>query len=172
MANATLVKEIGTDFGPNRVIADTALKILSRRAKFLYPTEFDGASAHFGSNSDQIVIHLTGSPSLTDADQALADIEKPTCTFSLLDITVNVGALVVNDVTSIDDDPLDEKFIKVVVVIDDVSGAIQIYVLEKTTEQYPSLPAGKTFCANLKEYSLAAAGTTLVEINDFIDQGN
>lgn len=160
MPDATLVKDI------NHSVA--ALHIIDCRGAFLYPTEFLGASSGFGTSSNQIAIHLSGSPSLTDADQELSDIQIPTCTSSLLDITVNVGAHVVTDVTSITADPSDQKLVLMSAVIDDTSGAIEILAFEKTTGEYGAMPAGKTLCGDLKEYSVPAAGTVLTEINNFI----
>ena len=159
MPNATLVKEAGVF---------SALQIIDQRSLFEYPVEHAGASTRFGANADQLAIHLTGSPSLTAADAILAAIQTPTCTSSLLDITVNVGTYLVNDVTSIVADATDELFAKASIVIDDVSGVIEVIAFTKTTGEYGSSPAGKTFCCDLKEYSVPAAGTALTEINNFI----
>jgi len=159
MPNALLVKEAGPQ---------TALQIIDCRSLFEYPTEHDGASTRFGSSSNQLAIHLTGSPSLTAADAILAAIQTPTCTSSLLDVTVNVGTYLVSDVTSIVADPDDELFAKISVAIDDTTGVLEVIAFTKTTGEYGSPSAGKTVCADLKEYSVPAAGSALSEINNFI----
>ena len=159
MPNALLVKEAG--------IA-TAVQIIDCRSFFEYPTEHAGASSRFGASDNQLAIHLTGSPSLTEADAILAAIQTPTCTSSLLAVTVNVGTYLVSDVTNITADPDDELFAKITVAIDDTTGVIEVIAFTKTTGEYGLPPAGKTFCADLKEYSVPAAGSTLTEIQDFI----
>lgn len=143
-------------------------KILDGMGQKKYTTEFEGVSTRFGSSSNQLAMHLDGAADDTDAVAALAAIQLPVCTSSLLDITVDVGTLIVTDVTSITADSSDEKFAKVSVVVDDTTGDPEIYVFEKTTGAYGALPGGKTLAVDLKEYSVPAAGSALTEINDWI----
>lgn len=157
--DVTLVKEAGY-FSVKRILHGMGGK--------KYLAEFLGVSARFGVSSNQLAMHLDPAASDTDAVAALAAIQLPTCTSSLLDITVNVGTLIVADLTSIVADPSDEKFVKVSIAVDDTTGDPEVYVFEKTTGAYGDLPAGKTLCVDLKEYSVAAAGSALVEINDWI----
>lgn len=146
----------------------TILSVIDAKGLFDYPTEYDGASANFGINDNELVIHLTGSPNENNANNILTAAALPTCTSSLLDITTNLGTYISNDVTSVVADPNDEKFVKISIVIDDVSGDIEAIAFEKTTEIYGDIPAGKTFCCDLKEFSVPAAGTTLTEVKNFI----
>jgi len=156
----TLVKSAG-------VVSIAA--ILDRIGANKYTTEFEGAQTNFGPNDDQIAMKLADSASNTDADTALAAAALPVVSSSLLDITVDVGTWIVADLTSIVAYPSDTKFAKVAIAIDDATGNPEVYVFEKTTGAYGSLPGGKTFCVDLKEYSVPAAGTVLTELNDWIN---
>ena len=157
--DVTLVKEAGIV---------TIVGILDCVGKIEYTTEFLGVSSRYGVNDNQLAIHLDGGADDTDAVAALAAAALPTCTSSGLDITANVGTWVVDDVTSITADPTEIKTCLVSTMIDTTTAAVSIYVFEKTTGAYGDPPAGKMHCSNLKEYTLAAAGSTLAEINDYI----
>jgi hypothetical protein len=159
MGDVTKIKEIGFV---------TGLLVMDCKSFNEYPSNHTGASANFGSGSDEIVIHLSGSPDTTEANNILTAIDLPTCTSSGLDITVNCGTYLVDDETSITADPSETKYVKVVICIDDASGDIETCVFTKTTGEYGSVPAGKTLCADMKEYSVPASGTTLTELNDWI----
>jgi hypothetical protein len=89
---------------------------------------------------------------------------EPTAVASGLDITTNVGSAIVDDVTAITADPDDIKYIRVSVVRDDTSGNLEIQVEEKVLGNYSGTPEGKTLEYEIKEFSLVAAGTDLVEI--------
>jgi len=155
MGNVSLAKTAGTN---------TCLQIINGRAKHEYPSNANGSTTHDGD----IIIHLTGSPSETEANNILTAIALPTCTSSLLDITSNVGTYIVNDVISIVADPDNKKFVEVVVGIDDTTGVLEMFALEKTTGEYPGVPAGKTNLVKLKEFSVPAAGTALTETINYI----
>jgi hypothetical protein len=107
-----------------------------------------------------------GNPTAVHRDYVLEDIKdnEPTATASGLDITTNVGSAIVNDVTAITADPDDIKYVKVSVVRDDTSGDLEIQIEEKVLGNYSGTPAGKTFECEVKEFSLVAAGTDLVEV--------
>lgn len=95
----------------------------------------------------------------------------PTCDGnnpSDLDIRTNVGSAIVNDDYSVTADPSDKKFIKMSLVRDDTSTDLEIIAFEKTTGDYGSIPSGKTLIGDLKEFSVVASGTVLVEEQDFI----
>ena len=146
----------------------TGILVVDCRSMNAYPSNHLGVSSHFGVSSDETVIHLSGSPDTTAADDILTAVDMPTCTSSGLDITVNCGTYLVTDVTSITADPTETKYVKVVICIDDTSGDIDVCVFTKTTGEYGSVPSGKTLCADLKEYSVPAAGSTLTEIINWI----
>jgi len=154
-----LVKEVGKV---------TVLEILKIVGENKYGADFTGASSHVGPDSDQVVIHLVDAADDTEAVAALAAVQLPTCSDSGLNITVNVGTYLISDVTNILSDPTDIKFVKVSILLDNATGLPQVYAFEKTTLTYGDVPAGKTFCCDLKEYSVPALGTALTEIKNFI----
>jgi hypothetical protein len=157
--DVTLIKEAGLR---------TILGILSCIGSIKYGAEYKGASTHFGSSSDQLAMHLSDGQVDTDAVAALAAAALPACSHNLLDITVDAGTWVVADVTSIVADPAEITTVKATIAVDDISGDPEVVIYEKTTGVYGNVPAGKTHCSDLKEYTLAAAGTSLTEINDWI----
>ena len=159
MINVLLVKDIGLVSG---------LNILDKIVRNKYGANSFGVTTHFGPSSDSLVVHLEDGQATTEADTAMAAIELPTCTHSALDITVNVGTYIVNDVTAIVADGAETKFAKVSIAVDNTTGAPEVYIFEKTTGVYGDLPAGKTFATDLKEYSVVASGTALTEINNWI----
>jgi len=157
MPNVSIVKDIGLS---------SALLVVDAKSRFDYPVEEDGASAHVGANNDEVVIHLTGTPDEAAANAILAAIELPTCTASVLTVTVNLGTYLVNDTTVVTD--VTDKCVLVCIAIDDTTGVIEVLVFEKegALSEYGDTPAGKTLIAKLKEYDILASA--LSEINDFI----
>lgn len=148
--------------------AETISAILDARSKFLYGAEHIGTSTRYGSNSDKIAFHLDDAASTTNADTLLTAIALPTCTSSLLAITANVGTFIVSDVTNVTAHSTLVKTIKITVGIDDTTGVLEIIAYEKTDGEYAAVPLGKSHVADLKEYTLAAAGTEVVESVNFI----
>jgi len=159
MQDVVLVKDVGHV---------SIVEILNCLGTKEYASEFLGVSSGYGPSSNQLAMHLDDAADDTDAVAALAAAALPTCSSSLLDITVNVGTWIVSDVTSIVADPTEIKTVKASVLIDDTTGALEVHAFEKTTGEYGAVPAGKTLCTDLKEYTLAAAGSALVEAKDFI----
>ena len=95
----------------------------------------------------------------------------PTCegnTPSDLTIRTNVGSAIVNDDYVVTADPTDKKFIKICILRDNLSTDLEIYAFEKTTGEYGNIPSGKSLEKDLKEFSVVAAGTVLVEEQDWI----
>jgi hypothetical protein len=88
----------------------------------------------------------------------------PTAVAVLLQITTNVGSAIVNDLTNIVADPAETKFVRVSVIRDDGTGALEVLVEEKTTGVYAGVPVGKTLEQIINEFSVVAAGTDLVEV--------
>jgi len=89
---------------------------------------------------------------------------EPTAVAAGLNITTNVGSAIVDDVTAVGADPDDTKYVKVSVVRDDASTLLEIQVEEKVLGNYSGTPEGKTLECEIKEFSLVAAGTDLVEV--------
>lgn len=82
-----------------------------------------------------------------------------------LQITVNVNAVIVDDVTNIVADPTDTKFILVSMSYNKDTDVFAVVVREKTTGQYADLLSpDEVLVEDFQEYSLVAAGTTLVEV--------
>jgi len=105
--NVTISKNIGFS---------TALQAADPKGVFEYPTEWDGMSAHYGA-TNTTAIHLTAGTSTTKATTMLTNIEKPTCTFSLLAITTNFGLYVVSDVYNVVADSGEKKWVKIALVV-------------------------------------------------------
>jgi len=91
-----------------------------------------------------------------------------TCDASALAITLTLGDVIVSDVTNITADPTDKKFVLIVIALDDTTGDLEVHAFEKTTGEYGDLPADKTLAAQIKEYCVAAAGTTLELVTSYI----
>ncbi|MHA1806198.1 MAG: hypothetical protein ACTSX2_01325 [Candidatus Thorarchaeota archaeon] len=105
-------------------------------------------------------------PGLVHRDRVLERTtdNEPTAVAAGLNITTNVGSVIVDDVTAITADPDDTKYVKVSVVRDDASTLLEIQVEEKVLGNYSGTPEGKTLECEIKEFSLVAAGTDLVEV--------
>lgn len=105
-------------------------------------------------------------PGLPVRDFVVERIEEnvPTAVAALLQITTNVGSAIVNDITNIVADPAETKFVKVSVIRDNGTEALEILVEEKTTGVYAGVPVGKTLEKIINEFSVVAAGTDLVEV--------
>jgi len=88
----------------------------------------------------------------------------PTSTASLLAITSNVGSAIVDDVTNVTADPDNAKFVRISVIRDDTSGDLEILAEEKVLGDYSGVPSGKDLEQIINEFSVVAAGTTLVEV--------
>jgi len=100
-----------------------------------------------------------------------ADFNVPTCAGnspSDLTIRTNVGSAIVDDDYVVAPHSSDKKYIKMVLVRDDGTTDLEIKAFEKTTDEYASMPAGHTHIRDLKEFSVVANGTVLVEVEDFI----
>jgi len=136
-----------------------------------------GQAFHYyrGIQTDKLVV-LTDCPDHEGEVASLFVIEYqrpniPTCVGNSptnLDIRTNVGTEIVDDDYTVTADPSDKKWIKMVILRDDTSTDIEIYAFEKTTGEYGSVPSGKTHEKDLKEFSVVASGTVLVEEEDFI----
>lgn len=82
-----------------------------------------------------------------------------------LQITVNVNAVIVDDVTTIVADPTDTKFVLVSMSYNKATDVFGVVVREKTTGQYADLLSpDEVLVEDFQEYSLVASGTTLVEV--------
>lgn len=141
---------------------------LSESLRVIYGAQFNGVGTGLGPDNNFAQVSLLDGSDPTIATNKLTAIQKPTCAPTGLDITVNLGTLIVNDVTSILADPVSVKYVKVSLVSDNATGNIEVVVFEKTILEYGDVPAGKTLCCNLKEFSVPALGTSLTEINNWI----
>ncbi len=82
-----------------------------------------------------------------------------------LQITVNVNAVIVNDVTNIVADPTDTKFVLVSMSYNKATDVFDVVVRERTVGTYADLTSpDEVLVADLQEYSLVANGSTLVEV--------
>lgn len=88
----------------------------------------------------------------------------PTAVATLLNITSNVGSAIVNDIISILADQNDIKHVRVSVVRQDSDSALSILAEEKVLGNYSGTPDGFTLEIEIAEFSVAAAGTELVEV--------
>ena len=87
-----------------------------------------------------------------------------TVTASGLVITADIEDLVDNDQTTIVADPTDTKFVKVCYVYNESTDAFSLEVYEKTTGQYAALAPPEVLVRDIKEFSVVANGTDLVEV--------
>ena len=79
-------------------------------------------------------------------------------------ITTNIQNLVTDDETTVVADPDDEKFVKVCYVYNEDTDTFGIVAYEKTTGQYAALTPPEYLIRDIKEFSVGAAGTELVEV--------
>lgn len=167
---------------------------LNKRSQFLYPAlvmdddgeymsgEISGASFDPGNQDESkgllnpavATIHLIneGSPSVTNADNLLAALEKPVIApdgGTPMQINTDVGTEVIADTYLVVASGSEKKWVKMVLGMDDGSGVLEIFALERLDLQvYGSLPGGKTFVADLKEFSTPVSGTALTEEKSFL----
>lgn len=89
----------------------------------------------------------------------------PTVVAVGLQITVNVNPVIVNDQTTVVADPADAKLVLVSMAYDKAADTFAVVVREKTTGQYADLLSpDEVLVEDLQEFSLVAAGSTLVEV--------
>ncbi len=82
-----------------------------------------------------------------------------------LQITVDVDPVIVADVTTVVADPTDTKFVLVSMSYDKAADVFAVVVRERTTGQYADLLSpDEVLVEDFQEYSLAAGGSTLVEV--------
>lgn len=82
-----------------------------------------------------------------------------------LQITVDVAPVIVGDVTTVVADPTDTKLVLVSMSYDKATDQFAVVVREKTTGQYVDLSSpDEVLVEDFQEYSLAAGGSTLVEV--------
>ena len=113
--------------------------------------------------------HPTGS--VRDFTIERSETNIPSCEGNVpsnMKIRTNVGSVVVDDDYTVTADPAEKKYIKISVARDNTTEDIEILAFEKTTGNYGNTPSGKTFLFDLKEFSVVAAGTVLVEEQDWI----
>lgn len=94
----------------------------------------------------------------------------PTCEGNVpsdMTIRTNVGSAIVNDDYVVTADPDNKKWIKISEVRDS-GGNLEILAFEKVLGDYDDIPSGKSLEKDLKEFSVVAAGTVLVEEKDWI----
>ena len=82
-----------------------------------------------------------------------------------LQITADVDPVIVGDVTTVVADPTDTKFVLVSMAYNKATDVFAVVVREKTTGQYSDLLSpDEVLVEDLQEFSLVAAGSTLVEV--------
>ena len=120
---------------------------------------------------NQVDAYLVGTTNEAAMGTLIDDSETPTCTSSLLAITVNFGSHIVNDITNVTADATYDSTFLVCLFVDDITGDPEVLVFGKTTEsEYAPSPSGKTFGAHLKQYGLVAAGTALKKEKNLIGE--
>lgn len=135
----------------------------------------DDSSYHKEIQTDVVdeTIKCPSFPSGTVRDFVVerAILNVPTCVGnspSDLKVRTNVGSAIEDDDYTVTADPDDKKYVKISILRDDTSGDLEIYAFTKTTGEYGSVPSGKELESDLKEFSVVAAGTELVEEEDWI----
>jgi hypothetical protein len=94
--------------------------------------------------------------------------EAITCISNSLTITLNMGTVIVNDITNITADATYKKFILIAIILDTTTGDAEAAAFEKTTGEYAGVPSGKILGTNVKEYCVAPNGSVLEEVNSYI----
>jgi len=99
-------------------------------------------------------------------------INIPTCVGnspSDLKIRTNVGSAIVDDDHTVVADPTLKTWIKIGIFRKDSDASLEIYAFERTGgAAYGDEPSGYTLESYLKEFSVVATGTVLVEEEDWI----
>lgn len=79
-------------------------------------------------------------------------------------ITIDVGALIVNDQTTIVADGSLTKFVNPTIIYNTTSDTFSIEVFERTDGLYADLAADEVLAFDFGEWSVVASGTTLVPV--------
>jgi len=145
------------------VVGTNTLNVMG---KIKYGSDFGGITST--PSMPEIIAHMVSSINETAMGDLIDNSSTPICTVSGLDITTNFGSHIVNDIDTIVADPTDTLFAKVSLLIDDTTGDPEVYIFIKTDGLYGNIPAGKIWAADLKEFSVPAAGTILIEIQNWI----
>jgi hypothetical protein len=162
-----LDKKIGID----------SFQILDQIAREKVGNTVIGVSGNQGSPG-KLRMHLTNVSQEAAALQLLKDMKDPSVSVNGLQISVSLGQTVaenpndpltpstqlLNDSYTVVADPSAVKTIKVSLVCDQTTKAVELVIFEKTDGEYGNVPAGKRLLGHLKEYSLAANGVALVEV--------
>ena len=121
-----------------------------------------------GAVDSSIHVMLASGQSETFASDKIDDIAYPTCEDTGLQVDVVVGSLL-TDTDTYTADPAEIKYILVTLVVDDTTKALEMVSYEKILPaNYGATPGGKTHAVNLKEYTIAAAGSTMTEIESWL----
>jgi len=115
-----------------------------------------------------VTAQLTDDAPAAFATTFLNGLDNPSCDASGLDITTNFGTFIVDDVHSVVVDPALETRVKVTLAVEKGTWNLDVLVFEKTDGDYDDVPSTHETIAELKEFSLPAAGSELTELNDWI----
>lgn len=183
-------------YDPNGVVIDMITKIIksantpdyTSTPNVLINPNIDGVSGvpqKYWKRSENAVSEMVQGEK--DAvDQELADKMKaqqtdtikgflfpvaPTIQYTIdvtgLQVTINVTDLISNDITNIIADPTDTKYVLFSLVYDKTSDVIFLVAREKTTQLYAELYENEYLVQHLKEYSVAANGSNLVDTGEY-----
>lgn len=117
-------------------------------------------AAELQAQIDALTALITSRLSLEDS---ISGIISDVSTAGLV-ITVNVGPLIVDDETTIVADPSLVKTVKVTLILNLTSATFSVQVFEKTDGLYDDSADDERLAANFGEWTVAAAGTTLVPV--------
>jgi len=110
-----------------------------------------------------------GKPTRDFSIEKIIDNE-PSCAGNVptdLTIRTNVGSAIVDDDYAVTAGS-GTKFVKIALLRDDGTGDLEIGAFEKITGNYGPIPSGKSLEFDMKEFSVAASGTVLVEEEDWL----
>ena len=156
----TLVAGAGETLLPDHVRADEPM-VRGRGPNF---SRWDGSAWLVIADPDQAKTAAEESIKAALFADPLAGMSRSVVAVGL-QITVNINAVIVDDVTNIVADPTDTKFVLVSMSYDKALDVFAVVVREKTTGLYVDLDSpDEVLVEDLQEFSLVANGTALVEV--------
>ena len=141
---------------PMTAAAGQALDLKARKD---YGAECVGVSW----DDDSATVHLNDDQDTANAGALLDAVAAETIQINGLQITVTLGTLL-NDQVTLIADPSDVKTVLISICMDDATGGLVLVSQEKTTGTYGGYPAAHSLARDLNQYTIAAAGSALVEV--------
>jgi len=150
----------------NKIINTGALRTLNTSLDVKYLENYLGVTQQI--DTGELIVSMVDNTNESAVRALMNGYEDITCNSSGMTITITMGTIIVSDVTLVTANPGTKKFILMLMAINNATGEPLIYAFEKTQGNYGSFPDGYQEATKIKEYSVEAGGTTLVEINNYL----